>query len=65
MLEPSLKDLSDIKDRMCAQGLELDVIKHTLSGLIDEKKRDAGNGESEMALKEINLLKLDITQMKD
>eukprot|EP00975_Prorocentrum_lima_P060018 12584533-Prorocentrum_lima.AAC.1 len=62
VLEPSLKDLSDIRNRIDAQGLELGAIRSALSSLMGDGKKDVGNGDSGVMLTELNMLKLDITQ---
>eukprot|EP00975_Prorocentrum_lima_P017694 3733680-Prorocentrum_lima.AAC.1 len=65
MLEPSLKDLSELKGRMLAQTLELEEHKQTLFQLIEERRTCDVEGESGMAIKEVKLLKQDITQLKE
>eukprot|EP00975_Prorocentrum_lima_P001201 257400-Prorocentrum_lima.AAC.1 len=65
MLEPSLKDLSELKGRVIAQALELEEHKQTLFQLIEDRRKGDVDGESGMGIKEVKLLKQDITQLKD
>eukprot|EP00975_Prorocentrum_lima_P033302 6987651-Prorocentrum_lima.AAC.1 len=50
---------------MFAQTLESEEHKQTLFQLIEERRKSDADGESGMTLKEIKLLKQDITQLKD